>query len=67
MKGLAKSGIDWIDICVTMKWFQGFFHGEDLLDTGLTFWFILNDGVALILFSPMSLFEFIMPQLWQDY
>ena len=67
---MAKSGIDWIQMQFKRNNLPGFFHGDKLLGTGLTFWFILNGGVALILFSPMScmsLFEFATPQLWQDY
>ena len=67
---MAKSGIDWIQMQFKRNNLPGFFHGDKLLGTGLTFWFILNGVVALILFSPMScmsLFEFATPQLWQDY
>ena len=61
---IIKPGIDWMKIQFTKK------CEEELLGTWSTFWFILNGGVSLNLFSPiscMSLFEFAMTQLWQDY
>ena len=63
------SYMHWIVIQKEMIYLD-FFHGEELLGTGSTFWFILNVCVALHLFSSMScmsLSEFAMPQLCQEY
>jgi hypothetical protein len=55
---------------ITNKWSTRIFSWRGVNGTGSMIWFILNDGVALVLFSAlscMSLFVFAMTQLWQDY